>query len=114
MIREADALMGEGIRTVAALYRDGLLKKPDSYSYAFPDLLTMHNAPTVIEQKLFSMFHEYRMRTFQGAFHGSPDYSFWHGWAPMQSCLTEIRERATEIRATAEAAGQKTENGGRK
>ncbi len=85
MIREADALMAEGIRTVAALYRDGLLKKPESYSYAFPDLLTLHNAPTVIEQKLFSMFHEYRMRTFQGAFHCSPDYSFWLGWAPMQS-----------------------------
>ena len=68
-IREADALMAEGIRTVAALYSDGLLNKPENYSYAFPDLLAMNNAPTVIEQKLFSMFHEYRMRTFQGAFH---------------------------------------------
>ena len=74
-------MMAEGIRTVAALYQEGLLKKPESYSYEFPDLLAMQNAPTVIEQKLFSMFHEYRMATFQGAFHGSPDYSFWHGWA---------------------------------
>jgi hypothetical protein len=106
MIREADALMAEGIRTVAALYRDGLLKKPESYSSEFPDLLTMHNAPTVIEQKLFSMFHEYRMRTFQGVFHCSPDYSFWYGWAPMQSCLTEIRERAAEMRAMAGKAAQ--------
>ena len=106
LIREADALMAEGIRTVAALYRDGLLKKPESYSYAFPDLLSLHNAPTVIEQKLFSMFHEYRTRTFQGAFHCSPDYSFWRGWAPMQSCLTEIRERAAEIRATGGKAGE--------
>jgi hypothetical protein len=66
----------------------------------------MHNAPTVIEQKLFSMFHEYRMRTFQGAFHCSPDYSFWYGWAAMQSCLTEIRERAAEIRAMAGKAAE--------
>jgi cytochrome c553 len=106
MIREADALMAEGIRIVAALYRDGLLKKPESYSYAFPDLLSLHNAPTIIEQKLFSMFHEYRMRTFQGAFHCSPDYSFWRGWAPMQSCLTEIRERAAEMRAMGGKAGE--------
>jgi len=99
MIREADGLMAEGIRTVAALYREGLLKKPEYYSYAFPDLLALHNAPTVIEQTLFSMFLEYRMRTIQGAFHASPDYSFWYGWARMQRSLAEIRERAGEIRA---------------
>ena len=93
MIREADALMAEGIRIVAALYAEGVLKKPENYTYAFPDLLMMHNAPTVIEQKLFTMFHEYRMRTFQGAFHCSPDYSFWYGWGPMQTGLIEIREQ---------------------
>ncbi|MGA2401799.1 MAG: multiheme c-type cytochrome [Syntrophobacteraceae bacterium] len=106
MIREADALMAEGIRTVAALYEDGLLKKPENYSYAFPDLLALHNAPTVIEQRLFSMFHEYRMRAFQGAFHCNPDYAFWYGWSAMQSSLTEIRERAAEMRAIREKAGE--------
>ncbi len=114
MIREADAVMAEGIRTVAALYEEGLLKKPEYYSYAFPDLLALHNAPTVIEQKLFSMFFEYRMRTFQGAFHCSPDYSFWYGWAPMQTSLSEIRERAAEMRATAgKAAPQAGEDKGK-
>jgi hypothetical protein len=108
MIREGDALLADGIRVVAALYQDGLLKKPDSYSYAFPDLLSLHNAPTVIEQRLFSMFHEYRMRAIQGAFHGSPDYSFWYGWAQMQSSLTEIKERAAEIRTAAATKEGKT------
>ena len=98
--------MAEGIRTVAALYEDGLLKKPENYSYAFPDLLALHNAPTVIEQRLFSMFHEYRMRAFQGAFHCSPDYAFWYGWSAMQSSLTEIRERAAEMRADRGKAGE--------
>ncbi|SPF34935.1 conserved hypothetical protein [Syntrophobacter sp. SbD1] len=106
MIREADALMAEGIRIVAALYRDGLLKKPGNYSYDFPDLFSEHNAPTVIEQKLFTMFHDYRTKTFQGAFHCSPDYSFLRGWAPMQSSLVEIRERAAEIRAVAGKAAE--------
>ena len=39
MIREADALMAEGIRTVAALYQEGLLKKPETTLTHFPDLL---------------------------------------------------------------------------
>ena len=106
MIREADALMAEGIRIVASLYEEGVLKKPENFTYAFPDLLMMQNAPTVIEQKLFLMFYEYRMRTSQGAFHCSPDYSSWYGWAPLQTGLVEIRERAAEMRAIAvKAAG---------
>ena len=64
IIKEADRLMAEAIRTIAALYRDGLLAKPAAYAYAFPDLLTFHDAPTVIEQKLFVMFLEHRMRAF--------------------------------------------------
>jgi hypothetical protein len=61
MIRNADHLMAEAIRTVAGLYKDGLLPKAASYSYAFPNLLAFHDAPTSIEQKLFVMFLEHRM-----------------------------------------------------
>jgi hypothetical protein len=77
MIRQADGLMAEAIRIVAGLYQDGLLERPDSYAYDFPDLLTFHDAPTEIEQTLFVMFLEHRMRTFQGTFHASPDYALW-------------------------------------
>jgi hydroxylamine dehydrogenase len=79
VIRDADHLMAEGLRVVAALYKDGVLKKPKDYAHAFPDLLMFHDAPTVPEQKLFVMFLEHRMRTFQGAFHNNPDYSLWYG-----------------------------------
>jgi hypothetical protein len=98
MIRETDHLMAEAIRTVAALYKDGKLKKPDSYAYPFPDLLTFHDAPTPIEQKLFVMFLEHRMRTFQGTFHANPDYALWYGWSEMQMDLTEIKAMAEEMR----------------
>jgi hypothetical protein len=98
MIKEADRLMAEAIRTVASLYKDGVLPKPQSYASAFPDLLTFHDAPTVIEQKLFVMFLEHRMRTFQGTFHMSPDYALWYGWSEMQRSLTEIKEMAAEMR----------------
>lgn len=101
LIREADHLMAEAIRTVAALYQDGVLQKPKDYAFAFPDLLTFHDAPTVPEQKLFVMFLEHRMRTFQGAFHNSPDYALWYGWSEMVRDLTEIKEAAADLRARA-------------
>ena len=100
MIREADLLMAEAIRIVAALYEDGILEKPKSHAYPFPDLLTFHDAPTVIEQRLFLMFMEHRMRAFQGAFHANPDYAFWYGWSEMKRDLTEITAMAEELRRT--------------
>jgi len=83
---------------VAALYKEGVLAKPASYAHAFPDLLTFHDAPTVIEQKLFVMFLEHRMRAFQGSFHANPDYAFWYGWSEMQRDLTEIKALAKDMR----------------
>jgi hypothetical protein len=99
LIREIDHLMAEAIRTIAALYRDGVLEKPDSYAYNFPDLLTFHDAPTPIEQRLFVMHLEHRMRAFQGAFHANPDYSLWYGWSEMVRDLSEINEMADRLRA---------------
>jgi hypothetical protein len=98
MIKAADHLMAAAIQVVASLYKDGLLAKPQTYAYPFPDLLAFHDAPTPIEQKLFVMFLEHRMRTFQGTFHANPDYAFWYGWSEMQQDLSEIKLMAEEIR----------------
>lgn len=98
MIREADRLLAEAIRAVAALYEDGVLQKPENYAYAFPDLLTFHDAPTPIEQRLFVMHLEHRMRAFQGTFHANPDYALWYGWSEMKRDLTEIKTMAEELR----------------
>ena len=99
MIKEADRLLAEAIRIIAALYKDGILQKPKTYTYAFPDLLAFHDAPTVIEQKLFVMHLEHRMRAFQGTFHANPDYAFWYGWSEMQRSLAEIKEMSADLRA---------------
>jgi hypothetical protein len=99
MIQQTDRLLAEAIRVVAGLYQDGTVAKPESYAYEFPDLLTFHDAPTVVEQDLFVMFLKHRMRAFQGAFHANPDYALWYGWSEMQRDLTEIKERASEMRA---------------
>jgi hypothetical protein len=101
IIKDADHLMAEAIRIVADLYKEGILPKPKNYAYPFPDLLTFHDAPTTIEQKLFVMFLEHRMRTFQGTFHANPDYALWYGWSEMQRDLTEIKEKAAELREKA-------------
>ncbi|GAB4292646.1 MAG: hypothetical protein Kow0098_12800 [Ignavibacteriaceae bacterium] len=98
IIKQADHLMAEAIRIVASLYTDGIIKKSDSFPYNFPMLLTFHDAPTVIEQKLFVMFLEHRMRTFQGTFHANPDYALWYGWSEMQRSLSEIKELAEQMR----------------
>jgi len=104
MIREADRLMAEAIRIVAALYKDGILKKQKEYAYAFPDLLAFHDAATEVEQKLFVMFLEHRMRAFQGTFHANPDYALWYGWSELRRDLTEIRALAADMRTEAAAS----------
>jgi hypothetical protein len=108
MIKAADHLMAEAIRVVYGLYQDGTIVKPKTYPAAFPDLLTFHDAPTVIEQRLFVMFLEHRMRTFQGTFHASPDYALWYGWSEMVRDVTEIKEIAADLRALKGLKPQRT------
>ncbi len=98
MIREADHLMAEASRIVAKLYEEGVIEKPEAYAFPFPDLLTFHDAPRVIETRLFEMFLKHRMRAFQGTFHANPDYALWYGWSEMVRDLTEIREEAESLR----------------
>lgn len=98
MIRQTDRLMAEAIRVVAGLYKDGTIAKPSSYTFAFPDLLTFHDAATPVELRLFRMFLEHRMRAFQGTFHANPDYALWYGWSEMVQDLAEIKSMADEMR----------------
>jgi len=99
MIRKADRLMAEAINVVADLYKDGILKKPAHYSYAYPDFLHYYRTGgSYIEQVLFKMFMKHRMRTYQGVFHANPDYAYWYGWAPMTKDLDEVKKIAEDLR----------------
>jgi len=98
MVRESDRMLAEAIRIVAALYADGVLRQPADYRYPFPDLLTLLDAPTLIETRLSQMHLKHRMRAFKGAFHSSPDYALWHGWSELEADLSLITERARELR----------------
>ena len=98
LIEQIDHLMAQAIRIIVGLYKDGLLEKPESYAFAYPDLLTFHDSPTTIENRLFTMHLKHRMRAFQGAFHMNPDYTLWYGWNEMVQDLDEIRAMAAEMR----------------
>ncbi len=98
LIEAGDALLAQAIRVIVELYRDGILEKPNNYTYDFPDLLTFSDAPTPIEHTLFNMHLKHRMRLFQGAFHANPDYALWYGWSEMVQDVTEINTMAEELR----------------
>ncbi|MEO0279804.1 MAG: cytochrome C, partial [candidate division WOR-3 bacterium] len=97
VLKEADKLMAEAIKTVKELYDKGFLKKPENWKFA-PDLLQFYEAKSSIEQELYVMFLEYRMRTFQGAFHANPDYMHWYGWAKMKESLQKIKDEAEKLK----------------
>ena len=96
MIKEADKLMSEAILIVVDLYDKGIIK-PEEGKAAYPDLLTFYDATTPIEQTLYVMFLEHRMRAFQGAFHMNPDYTTWYGLAEMKKDLVEIKHEAKRM-----------------
>lgn len=102
-IKDVDKVFAEAIRIVQDLYKDGILVKPESWTFA-PDLLQFYEAKSSVEQDLYLMFLEYRMRAFQGAFHMNPDYMHWYGWAPLKETLQKIKDEAQNLRAE-KAAG---------
>ncbi len=97
MLKEADKIFAEAIEIVADLYGKGLIKKRKDYP-AYPDLLTFYDVNTKVEQVLYDMFMDYRMKTFQGAFHMNPDYTTWYGYAKMRKGLVEMKELAADMR----------------
>jgi len=111
IMSKADRLMAEAITTVAGLYKDGLIEKPDSYPSNFPFLFTfMHtngenwdtgfDKLSYIDQVLVEMYMKHRMRAYQAFFHVNPDYAYWYGWNEMTKDLGEIKELERTMRAT--------------
>jgi hypothetical protein len=102
IMQKTDRLLAEGIEIVAALYKDGIIKKPDNYAFAYPDFLFfMQTGGSYIDQVLFQMYMKHRMRAYQAFFHVNPDYAYWYGWAMMVKDLGEIEELDKTMRAAA-------------
>jgi hydroxylamine dehydrogenase len=107
IMMKTDRLLAEAIEIVAGLYKDGIIKKPEKYSFAYPDFLYFMQTGggdtkklSYIDQVLFQMYMQHRMRAYQAFFHVNPDYAYWYGWAMMVKDLGEIRELAATMRAS--------------
>ncbi len=100
LLKEADKIFAEAIEIISDLYTDGIIKQKKGQA-KYPDLLTFYNVDTKIEEILYEMFMDHRMKTFQGAFHLNYDYSTWYGYAKLQKDLVEIKELARKMRAKA-------------
>ena len=101
MIKEIDKVFAEAIEIVADLYRDGIIKYDSRPGAEYPDLLAFYDVDTHIEEILYEMFMDHRMKAYQATFHMNPDYATWYGYAKMQKDLVEIRELAGDMRADA-------------
>lgn len=98
MLKEADRLFAEAIEIVAGLRRDGVIVVRNGED-VYPRLLSFYDVSSHVEEVLYEMFMDHRMKTFQGAFHNNPDYSTWYGYAKLKKDLVEIRELDATMRA---------------
>jgi Seven times multi-haem cytochrome CxxCH len=103
ILKQSDKVTAEAIEIVEGLCRDGIMERPKDRP-PVPDLLHFYQMKYPIEEKLYTMVLEHRMRSFQGAFHMNPDYQHGYGWAELQSDLANIRTEAEQMRA-AQAKG---------
>ncbi len=110
ILSKADRLMAEAIETVAELYAEGIIVKPEGYPFNYPFFLTLMHTNGAnwdenldgfshIDQVLLRMFFKHRMRAYQAFFHVNPDYAYWYGWNMMTEDLGEIKEMAKGMRA---------------
>ncbi|NOY67918.1 MAG: cytochrome C [Deltaproteobacteria bacterium] len=99
MIKAADKIFAQAIDIVAGLYRDGIIKETyNQATFPYPDLYNLYEVNTHIEELLYEMFMDYRMKTFQAAFHMMPDYTTWYGYAKLKETLVEMKEIDGQMR----------------
>jgi hypothetical protein len=111
-----DALVVEARQILAGLYRDeliqpghgqasaGVLPGPRFTAIELPGGLAFHSPAslyydvTPIERDYFDMFFFSALKSYKGAFHMSPDYAWWYGYADVLGHLASIRHEDQRIR----------------
>ncbi len=112
-----DALVVEARGILAGLYRDrliepshgkvsaGLLPGPRFTAIDLPGGIAFHSPAslyydvTPIEREYFDMFFFSALKSYKGAFHMSPDYAWWYGYADVLGHLATIRDEADRLRS---------------
>jgi hydroxylamine dehydrogenase len=114
-----DALVVEARDVLAGLYRDGLIRPshaarsagllpgPRFTAIELPEAAAQHSPTslyydvTPVEREYFDMFFFSALKSYKGAFHMSPDYAWWYGYADVLGHLATIREDAERLRSEA-------------
>ena|GEM_PF-1976429 len=114
-----DALVVEAREILAGLYKDGLIKPshgqvsagllpgPRFTAIDLPGGIAFHSPAslyydvTPIERDYFDMFFFSALKSYKGAFHMSPDYAWWYGYADVLGHLAAIRDEASRLREAA-------------
>ena len=111
-----DALVVEARDLLAGLYRDkliepshaqasaGLLPGPHFSAIALPSGGATHSPASLfydvnpVERDYFDLFFFSALKSYKGAFHMSPDYAWWYGYADALGHLANIRHEAERLR----------------
>jgi len=82
----------------------GLLPGPRFTAIQLPTAFAQHNPAGLyfnvssIEREYFDMFFFSNLKSYKGAFHMSPDYAWWYGYADVLGHLARIRDEADRLR----------------
>ncbi|MBI4540787.1 MAG: c-type cytochrome [Gemmatimonadetes bacterium] len=111
-----DALVLEGQEILRGLYEEGLiepshgqvsaglLRGPRFTAIEMPGGIAFHSPTslyydvTPIERDYFDMFFFANLKSYKGAFHMSPDYAWWYGYADVLGHLAAVRNEAQRLR----------------
>jgi hydroxylamine dehydrogenase len=112
-----DALVIEARNVLAGLYRDkliepshaqlsaGLLSGPRYTAIDLPGGIAFHSPASLyfdvapVEREYFDLFFFSALKSYKGAFHMSPDYAWWYGYADVLGHLATIRDEAERLRS---------------
>ncbi len=109
-----DALVIEGRDILQGLYRDRIIepsRRAHSAGLLPGDRFVATQTPggtfwpaglyydvSAVEREYFDMFFFANLKSYKGAFHMSPDYAWWYGYAETMGHLIKIRDEAGRLR----------------
>jgi hydroxylamine dehydrogenase len=111
-----DALVVEARDILSNLYQEdliepghgqlaaGLLQGPRFSAVELPTEFAQHWPAglyfnvSAIEREYFDMFFFSNLKSYKGAFHMSPDYAWWYGYADVLGHLARLRDEAGAVR----------------
>jgi Seven times multi-haem cytochrome CxxCH len=93
---EAKKVLAEAEKTIRELEEEGILPRGITLGQN-----QLYSGTSRIEGLYYRMFQFHNVYAWKGAYHFSPDFAHWYGWAHLQLSLIEIKEEARKLRELA-------------